>query len=112
LSPDEQQLTFYGNILRDYNSFAFSGIQKDSFLDLELIYKKVFIQIKADKPSISIMSSNSDSIQTVKLKILDKEGIPITKQRLFFNGELLEDNKYVCMYKFFDNSIVHLEILE
>ncbi len=42
---------------------------------------------------------SSDSIENVKQKIQDKGGIPPDRQFLYFNGELLQDEKVLDDYK-------------
>ena len=45
-----------------------------------------------------IMLSETDTIESFKLKILDKEGIRLNEQRLIFDGKQLEDDKFVVDY--------------
>jgi len=50
----------------------------------------------------------SDSIQIIKIKIQEKEGIEITNQRLIFAGRQLADEKTVQDYKIQTDSTIHL----
>ena len=52
----------------------------------------------------------SDTIENVKTKIQDKEGIPPDQQTLTYGGRLLEDDKTLSYYNFHNGNILFLTL--
>jgi len=70
------------------------------------------MQIKVNTPSkyLTLDVEATDSIETVKVMIQDKEGIPTDQQIIIFRSKQLEDGKAVSGYDIKEGSKLHLLI--
>ena len=110
-------LIFNSKQLEDNRTLAYYNIQEGSILYEVIKFgkhsgtkKEIYIKTLLGR-TMTFDFDPGDYIRDVKAKIRDKEGIPAEKQRLFFAGKELEDNRCVTEYNIRRETTIHLAII-
>lgn len=91
-----------GNGLFDYNGQTASKQNRSGGMT-------IFVDTTTGK-TITLEAESNNSLEDVKAKIQEKEGIPPNEQRLIFNGQVLGNIRSLEYYSIREGSILHLEV--
>jgi ubiquitin C len=101
----DQRLTFQGKPLIQ-GTLQANGIAHDSTLKLEPT--EILVKTAAGE-IIPVQVAPNDKVQDIKKKVEQQAGIPIAEQRLFYNGNMLDDPVPITEYEIEHGSTLELE---
>ena len=109
----QQRLTFGGTKLKSNKTLSEYAIQENSYIQLTSKSKssaKIYVETLTGK-TFMLKVRSDESIESIKAKIQDREGILPQQQQLFHNEMQLDENKTVAQNKIQENTTLQLRLL-
>jgi ubiquitin C len=104
--PEYQRLSYDGHPLDDNNrTLKDYGIRHQATLELQPTQVTV---VTPDGKKLTVDVHPTSTISELKASVEDQEGVPVADQRLYFNGEELDDPKTILDYSIRHGSTIDL----
>ncbi|XP_077251976.1 polyubiquitin 11-like [Tasmannia lanceolata] len=108
----QAELLFARNNLQDSQTLDDYDIKKDSVLDIDIVGMQIFVKIPSTGKKVALEVMSGDTIQNVKDKIQEEEGIPSKQQTIIYAGRSHEDNQTLAAYNIPMEATLHMVFLK
>jgi len=107
IPPGQQRLIFAGKTLEDGHALSDNNIRNDPSMHLVLCMQIRFLTLV--HKTFTLIPEPSDSIEEVKAKIEETDGVPVENQRLMCEGRQLQDGRTLSDYPFIkEGSLINI----